>query len=97
MFAGVQAQKRAGAIAAPRSPAASISFPALAGVTAATSRALNQGVGVRSGVEFSLDPNAANVSTSFGVSGLAALVGALVALWALDRYVVDVPGIGRGR
>lgn len=73
-----------------------LAFPALGDATAATSRALNRGVGLSSGVELSVDPQAANVTTRFGVSGVLTLVGIFAALWALDRYVVDVPGIGRG-
>lgn len=73
-----------------------LTFPQLGGVTQATSRALNEGVGLTSGVELNVDPRTASVSTSFGVSGLTTLLALLFGVWALDRYVLDVPGIGRG-
>ncbi|GMU39450.1 MAG: hypothetical protein AMXMBFR23_03160 [Chloroflexota bacterium] len=53
------------------------------------------GVGVSSEVNAQLSRSGVKVGGSFGVSGLVTFLLMLGGLLVVDRYVVDVPGVGK--
>lgn len=53
------------------------------------------GVGFETGGGVEVSRQNARVTGSVSVSGIATLVVGVLALLALDRYVLDVPGIGK--
>ena len=54
----------------------------------------NRSVGVSSEFALNADHKKAEVRTSFGATGLGTLAVLVAGLWALDRYVLDAPGLG---
>ena len=90
---------QAGVFASSGGRAAAPAFPA--GVTNGNGGGIgqllhNREFGISQGFDIKVNRERAAVSTSFGISGLTTLLALLVGLWAVDRYVLDVPGIGKG-
>lgn len=55
------------------------------------------GAKVQASTSLALDRGGVQVGGSFGLSGLMTVAVLLLALLALDRYVLDVPGVGKGK
>lgn len=69
----------------------------LGGTTFADRMAGLSPVSVSASSNLALSREGVQVGGSFGLTGLMTAGVLLVALLALDRYVLDVPGVGKGK